>query len=75
MIIKSADSESGHWYAADGSPAYKIIGKNGKERNTTVRDARERNLVPSVTTVLGLVAKPGLSNWLQQQVLLSLIHI
>jgi hypothetical protein len=75
MIIKSADSESGHWYAADGSPAYRIIGKNGKERNTTVRDARERNLVPSVTTVLGLVAKPGLNTWLQQQVLLAALTL
>jgi (2R)-ethylmalonyl-CoA mutase len=60
MIIKSVDTESSHWYSQDGSPAYRIIGKNGKERNTNVRDARELNLVPSVTTVLGLVAKPGL---------------
>ena len=75
MIIKTVDSESGHWYAADGSPAYRIIGKNGKERNTTVKDARERNLVPSVTTVLGLVAKPGLNTWLQQQVLLAALTL
>jgi hypothetical protein len=59
MIIKSADLESGHWYAADGLPAYRIKGANGKERNTTVQDARSLGLVPSVTTVLGLVAKPG----------------
>ena len=75
MIIKSADSESGHFYAADGSPAYRIIGKNGKERNTNVRDARELNLVPSVTTVLGLIAKPGLATWLQQQVLLAALTL
>ena len=74
MIIKTYATESTHWYAADGTPAYRIIGKNGKERNTTVRDARERNLVPSVTTVLGLVAKPGLNTWLQQQVLLNIIQ-
>ena len=75
MIIKSADSESGHWYAADGSPAYKIIGKNGKERNTTVRDARKLGLVPSVTTILGIIAKPGLNTWLQQQVLLAALTL
>ena len=75
MIIKSADSESGHWYAADGSPAYRIKGANGKERNTTVRDARSLGLVPSVTTVLGLVAKPGLNTWLQQQVLLAALTL
>lgn len=75
MIIKSADSESGHWYAPDGTPAYRIEGKNGKERNTTVRDARALGLVPSVTTVLGLVAKPGLATWLQQQVLLAALTL
>jgi hypothetical protein len=75
MIIKSADSESGHWYAADGSPAYRIIGKNGKERNTTVRDARELGLKPSVTTILGIIAKPGLNTWLQQQVLLAALTL
>ncbi len=75
MIIKSADSESGHWYAADGSPTYKIIGKNGKERNTTVRDARELGLKPSVTTILGIIGKPGLNTWLQQQVLLAALTL
>jgi len=63
MIIKSADSESGHFYASDGTPAYRIIGKNGKERNTNVKDARERGFVPSVTTVLNIIAKPGLNTW------------
>jgi hypothetical protein len=75
MIIKSAESESGHFYAADGSPAYRIIGKNGKERNTNVKDARERGFVPSVTTVLNIIAKPGLTNWLQQQVLLAALTL
>ena len=46
MIVKTADSESGHWYSPDGSPAYRVIGKNGVERNTRLTDARERGLVP-----------------------------
>lgn len=75
MIIKTADSESGHFYAADGSPAYRIIGKNGVERNTNLRDARQLNLAPSVTTISGLLAKPGLNNWLQQQVLLAALTL
>jgi len=75
MIIKTVDSDSGHWYAQDGSPAYRIKGKNGVERNTTLRDARERNLAPSVTTILGIIAKPGLNNWLQQQVLLAALTL
>ena len=56
-------SESGHWYTLEGKPFYTLVGKNGKERNTTLRDARKLNLVPSVTTILDQAAKPGLVNW------------
>ena len=32
---------SQHWYCAiTGAPRYTSIGKNGKERNTTLRDAK-----------------------------------
>jgi hypothetical protein len=75
MIVKTADSESGHWYSQDGSPAYRVVGKNGVERNTRLTDARERGLVPSVTTISGLLAKPGLNNWLQQNVLLAALTL
>ena len=56
-------SEKGHWYTIDGKPLYSLVGKNGKERNTNLRDARKLNLVPSVTTILDQAAKPGLVNW------------
>jgi len=56
-------SESGHWYTLEGKPLYTLVGKNGKERNTNLRDARKLNLVPSVTTILDQAAKPGLVNW------------
>lgn len=62
---------SGHWYAQDGSPAYTIVGKNGKERNTTLRDARQLGLVPSVTTIIRCAAAPALEKWKRDQVLLS----
>ena len=68
-------TESGHWYRPDGSPAYTITGKNGKERNTTVRDARALGLVPSVTTVCGLEAKPQLTRWLVNQAMLAAITL
>ena len=61
-------SESNHWYTRDGVPRYTVIGKNGKERATTLRDARTENLVPSVTTVLNVAAKPALTQWLQKQI-------
>ena len=56
-------SEKGHWYTLEGKPLYTLVGKNGKERNTNLKDARKLNLVPSVTTILDQAAKPGLVNW------------
>lgn len=73
MNLKSNEyaSESTHWYAKDGSPCYTVVGKNGKERNTTLRDARQLALVPSVTTILKSAAAPGLEQWKMNQVLLA----
>lgn len=71
----SAPAESGHWYSREGLPAYTILGKNGKVRNTTLRDARDMNLVPSVTTILNVAAKPQLTQWMQKQVLLAALTL
>ena len=60
-------SESGHWYDKTGTPQYQIVGKNGKTRNTTLRDAKEFGYVPSVTTITKLMAAPGLTNWIIDQ--------
>ena len=60
-----------HWYKKTGEPAYTQLKKDGTERATTLRDARKLDLVPSVTTLLQILAKPGLDNWKQQQVLLA----
>ena len=68
-------SEAGHWYDRSGNPAYTVIGKNGKERNTTLRDAREHDLVPSVTTILKVAASPGLERWKQEQVLMAALTL
>jgi hypothetical protein len=68
-------AESGHWYTREGDPAYTVIGANGKERNTTLRDARKDNLVPSVTTILKVAAAPGLEAWKQNQVLLAALTL
>ena len=67
--------ESGHWYATDGKPCYSIIGKNGKERNTTLRDARQLGLVPSVTGIIKMAAAPALERWKRNQVLLSALTL
>lgn len=54
---------SGHWYKKDGSPChYQPDGSN-----TTLRHARKQDLVPSVTGILDIVDKPGLTNYLINQ--------
>jgi uncharacterized protein Usg len=68
-------AESGHWYAQDGSPAYTVIGKNGQERNTTLRDAREKNLVPSVTTIIRCASAPALENWKVDQGIMAALTL
>jgi len=74
MIVKEKVAESGHWYTKDGTPAYTTIGKTG-ERATTLRDARKLGLLPSVTTINGMLSKAGLNSWLQQQVLLAALTL
>jgi hypothetical protein len=68
-------SESGHWYTQEGDPMYTIVGANGVERNTTLRDAKALGLVPSVTTIIGMIAKPFLENWKIDQALKSAIAL
>ena len=74
MIIKERASESTHWYTKEGTPAYTTIGKTG-ERPTTLRDARKLGLLPSVTTIIGMLSKAGLDTWKQQQVLLAALTL
>ncbi len=64
-------SESQHWYTQEGKPQYTVTAKNGTQRNTTLRDARTMNLVPSVTTILNVAAKPGLEAWKLNQMMLA----
>lgn len=64
-----------HWYSRAGQPAYEQITKGGGLRATTLRDARQLGLVPSVTTVLSVVAKPQLEKWKRDQVLMAALTL
>ena len=74
MIVKEKQQDTGHWYTKDGAPAYTVEGKTGV-RNTTLRDARKLGLLPSVTTINGMLSKAGLDTWKQQQVLLAALTL
>jgi hypothetical protein len=69
-------AESTHWYRAEnGEPCYEVMGANGQMRPTTLRDARKLNLVPSVTTIIRCADRPGLTNWMVDQGILSALTL
>lgn len=78
LIVSSTSqraAESGHWYDRKGGTQYRIVGTNGKERATTIRDARKYGWVPSVTTVIRAAAKPGLERWKAEQLLMAALTL
>lgn len=66
---------SNHWYDRHGKPCYTVIGKNGKERDTTLADARRLQLVPSVTTILDVLNKPALGDWKVRQGIMAALTL
>ncbi len=66
---------SEHWYDREGRPAYEVPAKSGYLRPTTLSDARKLGLVPSVTTVLGVLAKPALESWKVRQGILAALTL
>lgn len=61
-----------HWYYPDGRAAHRIPCTDGDgDRPTNIRDARKMNLFPSVTTLLSVLAKPGLETWKLNQCIMA----
>ena len=75
--MASVATEGGHWYTKAGEQAYTTSNKSkpGTERPTTLRDARKLLLLPSVTGIIDLTAKPALERWKQEQILLSALTL
>lgn len=66
--------ETGHWYHTNGEPCHFMPKKDGSgNRQTTLRDARQLNLLPSVTTILKSLAKPQLMDWIIEQNVLAAV--
>ncbi len=64
-----------HYYNKDGDSCHEIVGKNGRQRPTTLADARKLQLYPSVTTIMDIAAKLGLVFWMQRQLLLAAMRV
>ena len=58
-------SESQHWYHRHGAPAYDL----------TLRHARKMGLVPGVSSILQMEAKPQLTKWFIEQALMSALTL
>jgi hypothetical protein len=68
-------SESQHWYDKSGRPMYTVKAKDGTDRPTTLRDARKHGYLPSVTTIMGVMAKPGLESWKMNQMMMAALTL
>ena len=56
-----------HFYDTQGNPRHFVKGSNGKERLSTIADAKKNGWLPSVTEVLKVLDKPALTRWQVRQ--------
>ena len=54
---------------------HSVLSQKGEPRPTTLRDARKLGLVPSVTNILSIIAKPELTAWLQEQAVMAALTL
>ena len=56
--------KSAHWYSRTGEPMHRIVKADGSgDRATTINDAKRLKLLPSVTSIIGILVKPALETW------------
>ena len=72
---KPPEVDSGHWYDRNGKPCYQQTTGKGGVRATDLRDGRKLGLVPSVTTVLSVLAKPALTTWMVNQGIMAALTL
>lgn len=73
-IANRKTSDSSHWYEVSGKPCYELPKKDGSGMKVpTLADAKKLNLVPSVTTILKVLSKPALQDWLIEQAVLAVL--
>lgn len=77
MNLISPERQSHYYRATDqGVQAfYEMRGKNGKMRAPSIADARELNLLVSISRIAGMLPKPALNAWLQSQAIISALTL
>ena len=72
IMTKDRSGQASHWYTPDGKPAHRQPTKAGDgERPTRLTDAVTLKLIPSVTSILGVMDKPGLTKWKIEQAIIA----
>jgi len=75
-IITKPALGSSHWYSLDGKPCHTVPNKDGDgTRTTTLRDARKLQLLPSVTTIIGILDKPQLTKWKMRETAKAALNV
>src|SRR5947207_10499861 len=75
MILITRRNPS-YWYFRDGRPYHEVEKKDGSGlRPATLADARKVLALPSVTNVLGVLAKPGLDAWKIEQGIMAALTL
>ena len=73
LIEREAPS---HWYFRDGRAFHQIARSDGSgDRAVTLADARKVQALPSVTNVLGVLAKPALDAWKIEQGIMAALTL
>jgi len=68
--------KSSHWYLKSGEPYHQVLRADGKGlRDVTLKDAKKVGAMRSVTSVLRVVAKPGLESWKIEQGIMSALTL
>lgn len=74
-ILTRNAMKSSHWYTREGEPMHRIMKADGSgDRSTTITDAKRLKLLPSVTGILGILAKPALESWKMNQMALATLR-
>lgn len=73
--MKLFSPDSAHWYQRDGVACHTVPSLKGEPRPTTLRDARKLGLLPSVTNIISVIAKPELTAWLQEQAVMAALTL
>lgn len=70
--------KSARWYTREGQPIASVPYADPKkegQRDVTLADAKKLGLLPSVTTILNIKAKPSIQRWRENNLLLHALTI